>query len=117
MQLTVKNRFLPPSCFQELDFAVSCSERSELWPDDQYSSADGTVCHLATLGLCNLLHRAGVQGKVMAICNCSTLAAHEENGLSCKGDEKSVQQLCPQHHSRLWPFSAAVEANAKSLNP
>lgn len=71
---------MPPSSFQELDFAVSCSERSELWPDDQYSSADGTVCHLAALGLHNLLQRAWVQGKVMGICNGGALLACQENG-------------------------------------
>lgn len=81
VKLTLRSRFLPPSSFPDLDFSISCSERSALWPDDQRRGADGTVCHLTSEGLCNLLQRAGVHPKVMDIYKCRTQLAHKRRGI------------------------------------
>lgn len=82
VKLTLRSRFLPSSCFQDLDFTVSCSERSQLWPDDQPRDADGSVCHLTDEGLHNLLQRAKVHQKVMGFYKMSCIISPSAMGPS-----------------------------------
>lgn len=82
VKLTWRSRFLPSSCFQDLDFTVSCSERSQLWPDDQPGGADGSVCHLTDEGLHNLLQRAKVHKKVMGLYKMSRIISPSAMGPS-----------------------------------